>query len=91
MYGHSFAIFAYKMITDMAPDVALMALSVVLSMGINICQQFWYIFHWRHDRTSEFEQAKHSLETPSLTIGPLTKGPSLVFFWIQMGLHNVTA
>lgn len=79
------------MITDMAPDVALMALSVVLSMGINICQQFWYIFHWRHDRTSEFEQAKHSLETPSLTIGPLTKGPSLVFFWIQMGLHNVTA
>lgn len=71
--------------------VALMALTIVLSMGANICQQFWYIFHWRHDRTSEFEQAKNLLETPALTVGPLTKGPSLILFWIQMGLHNVTA
>lgn len=73
------------------PDVGLMALSVALSSLGNICQQFWYIFHWRHDRTSEFEQAKHGLETPNLTVGPLTKGPSLILFWIQMYFHNVTA
>lgn len=70
-------------------DVSLMALVVSCATLASIIQQFWYMTHWRHDRVSEYEQAKIGVEKPTLAIGPLTLGPSLVLFWIQMYCYNV--
>lgn len=49
------------------------------------------MINWRHDRTSEYEQAKIGVEHPKLAVGPLTLGPSLYLFWIQMYGYNVIA
>lgn len=73
----------------MSIDVSLMALTVCCSTTASIIQQFWYVAHWRHDRISEYQQAKIGVEKPTLAIGPLTRGPSLVLFWIQMYCYNV--
>jgi hypothetical protein len=70
-------------------DVSLMAIAVSCSTSASICQQFWYITHWRHDRVSEYEQAKLGVDKPTLVLGPLTLGPSLVLFWIQVYFYNV--
>jgi hypothetical protein len=76
-------------ILTVAVDVSLMAISVSCSTSASICQQFWYMTHWRHDRISEYQQAKLGVENPTLAIGPLTLGPSLVLFWIQVYFYNV--
>jgi hypothetical protein len=78
-------------VLTMSADVSLMALTVSCSTTASIIQQFWYMTHWRHDRISEYEQAKNGVENPTLAIGPLTKGPSLVLFWIQVYCYNVMA
>jgi hypothetical protein len=70
-------------------DVTLMALAVNCSTMASIIQQFWYMTHWRHDRISEYQQAKLCVENSTLAIGPLTLGPSLVLFWVQMYCYNV--
>lgn len=72
-------------------DVGLMALSVSGSTTASFVQQCWFATHWRHDRASEYEQAKAGSQHQNLAIGPLTKGPSLVCFWIQMYCYNVIA
>lgn len=68
-----------------------MAISVCWCTTASIIQQFWYMINWRHDRTSEYEQAKIGVENPKLAVGPLTLGPSLYLFWIQMYGYNVIA
>jgi hypothetical protein len=72
-----------------ATDISLMALSVIISTTASIAQQFWYITNWRYDRISEYKQALLGVNNPIPAIGPLSLGPSLVLFWIQLYCYNV--
>lgn len=66
-----------------------MALSVIVSTTASIAQQFWYITNWRYDRVSEYKQALLGVDNTMPAIGPLSLGPSLVLFWIQLYCYNV--
>jgi hypothetical protein len=72
-----------------ATDISLMALSVIISTTASIAQQFWYITNWRYDRISEYKQALLGVNNPIPAIGPLSLGPSLVLFWVQLYCYNV--
>jgi len=72
-----------------ATDISLMTISVIVSTTASICQQFWYITNWRFDRVSEYKQAKLGVDNPIPAIGPLSLGPSLVLFWLQLYCYNV--
>jgi len=75
--------------TDSAADISLMALSVIVSTTASIAQQFWYMTNWRYDRVSEYKQALLGVDNTMPAIGPLSLGPSLVLFWIQLYCYNV--
>jgi hypothetical protein len=72
-------------------DVGLMAIAVSISTTASIVQQCWFATHWLHDRTSEYEHAIEGSDRRNLAIGPLTDGPSLFCFWVQMYCYNVIA
>lgn len=72
-------------------DVGLMALAVSGSTTASIVQQCWFMSHWRHDKTTEYRYAIMGSDRRNLAIGPLTDGPSLYCFWVQMYCYNTIA
>jgi hypothetical protein len=72
-------------------DVGLMALAVSGSTTASFVQQCWFATHWRHDKNSEYRHAEMGTERRNLAIGPLTDGPSLYCFWVQMYCYNTIA
>jgi hypothetical protein len=71
--------------------VGLMALAVSGSTTASFIQQCWFATHWRHDKNSEYRHAEMGSERRNLAIGPLTDGPSLYCFWVQMYCYNTIA
>jgi hypothetical protein len=72
-------------------DVGLMALAVSGSTTASFVQQCWFATHWRHDKMSEYKHALEGSDRRNLVIGPLTDGPSLYCFWVQMYCYNTIA
>jgi hypothetical protein len=72
-------------------DVGLMALAVSGSTTASFVQQCWFATHWRHDKMSEYRHALEGSDRRNLVIGPLTDGPSLYCFWVQMYCYNTIA
>ncbi|KAK5136774.1 hypothetical protein LTR08_002070 [Meristemomyces frigidus] len=63
--------------------ITLIALVASVSSTTSIVQQVYYACHWRNIKTIALQQAKESLNTPSIAFRPLFTGFNLALYEIQ--------
>ncbi|KAK4549563.1 hypothetical protein LTR36_006560 [Oleoguttula mirabilis] len=71
--------------------VTLIALVTSVSTTASIVQQVYYACHWRTTKSTELQQAKASLETPTIAYTPLSTGLNLALFEMQFTCYTISS
>lgn len=64
-------------------DVTLLLVVVSVTSAASIAQQIYYACEWHTIRITALQQAKASIDTPTIAYGPLSTGFNLAMFEIQ--------